>query len=155
MRSQALGTAGRVRAAAALLIVGLLAGPAAEHVYWIVGGTWGLEGSDATTGIRVVSAIVVVLVILGILVILARVGLWQQAFVSERAIRLLAWVLAVFLLGEGVAAFGRKAFSFGGTEHWELYGPVSLVLGLLALVVASSGGAWPRLHRTHGTLPSH
>jgi hypothetical protein len=121
----------------------------------VLGGTWGLEGADATTGIRVVSAIVIVLVVVGVLVVLARVDLWQQAFVSERAIRILAWVLPVFFLGEALTAFGRKAFSLGGTDHWELYGPVSLMLGLLALVVAGSGSAWSRHPRPHRTLPSH
>jgi hypothetical protein len=67
--------ASHARVAAALLIVGLVAGPAAEHLYWILGGTWGLEGADPSTGIRVVSAIVVVLVVLAALVVLARVGL--------------------------------------------------------------------------------
>ena len=155
MERRAKSWASRVRVAAALLIAGLVAGPATEHFYWILGGTWGLEGADASTGIRIVSAIVVVLVVLGVLVILARVGLWQQEFVSERAIRILAWVLPVFFLAEALAAFGRKALSLGETDHWELYGPVSLVLGLLALVVAGSGSAWPRLHRPHWTLPSH
>jgi hypothetical protein len=155
MKSEAKGVANGVRVAAALLIAGLVAGPALEHVYWILGGTWGLEGAEASRGIRVVSAIVVLLVVLGVLVILARVGLWQQAFVSERAIRILAWVLPVFFLGEALAAFGRRALSLGGTDHWELYGPVSLVLGLLALVVAGSDSTWRRLHRPHRTLPSH
>lgn len=155
MRLGARSRASGVRVAAALLIAGLVAGPAMEHFYWILGGTWGLEGADATMGIRVVSAIVVALVVLAVLVILARVGLWRQAFVSERAIRILAWVLPVFFLGEALAAFGRKVFGLGGTDHWELYGPVSLVLGLLALVVAGSDGAWPRLHRPHRTLASH
>jgi hypothetical protein len=41
-----------------------------------------------------------------------------------------------------------------GESEWWLYGPVSLVLGLLALVVAGSGGAW-RIHRRHRMLPSH
>lgn len=155
MKPRAEGSTRRVRIAAVLLVAGLLAGPAAEHVYWILGGTWGLDGADASTGIRVVSAVVVVLVVLGVLVTLARVGLWQQTFVSERAIRVLAWVLPVFFLAEALAAFGRRALDLGGTEHWELYGPVSLALGLLALVVAGSGSAWPRLHRAHRTLHSH
>jgi hypothetical protein len=155
MKPRANGVASRARVAAALLIVGLVAGPAAEHLYWILGGTWGLEGADASTGIRVVSAIVVLLVVLAMSVVLARVGLWQQAFVSEHAIRIFAWVLPVFFLGEALAAFGRKAFSLGGADHWEMYGPVSLVLALLALVVADSGSAWPRFHRRHRTLPSH
>lgn len=155
MKLRAKSRASRVRVAAALLIAGLVAGPATEHFYWILGGTWGLEGADASTGIRVVSAMVVALVVLAVLVILARVGWWHQAFVSERAIRILAWVLPVFFLGEALAAFGRKAFSLGEIDHWELYGPVSLVLGLLALVVAGSGSAWPRVHRPHWTLSSH
>jgi hypothetical protein len=36
-----------------------------------------------------------------------------------------------------------------------LYGPVSLVIALLALIVAGSGGAWPPLHRPHRALPLH
>ncbi len=35
-----------------------------------------------------------------------------------------------------------------------MYGPVSLVLAVLALVVAGSGGA-SRIRRPHRTLPSH
>jgi hypothetical protein len=149
MARRAQGAATHVRVAAALLIVGLAAGPAAEHLYWVLGGTWGLEGDEASTGIRVVAAIVVVLVALAVLVVLARVGLWQQAFVPERAIRILAWSLAGFLLLEALVAFARM------TYYWALYGPASLALGLLALVVAGSGRAWPRLHRPHRTLPSH
>ena len=155
MAPKTQGATSRVRAAAALLILGLAVGPAAEHLYWILGGTWGLEGADASTGIRVVSAVVVALVVLAVLVVLARVGLWHQAFVSERAIRIFAWVLPVFFLGEALAAFGRKALDLGGTDHWQMYGPVSLLLGVLALVVASAGRAWPRFHRPHRTLPSH
>ena len=155
MRLGAKSRTSGVRVAAALLIAGLVAGPATEHFYWILGGTLGLEGDDASTGIRVVSAIVVALVVLGVLVILARVGWWQQAIVSERAIRILAWVLPVFFLSEALAAFGRKALSLGDTYHWELYGPASLALGLLALVVAASDSAWPRLHRPHRPLSSH
>ena len=141
-----------VRVVALLLIAGLVAGPVSTHVYWLLGGTWGLytEGlSDemASTGVRIVAGVVVVLLIAAVLVVLARVGLWRQQFVSARIIRLFAWALVGVFLLETVASF-----TWGLTlERW-LYGPVSLVLGVLALVVAGSGGGRPR---SHPTLPSH
>jgi hypothetical protein len=133
------------------LIAGLAAGPVGTHVYWMLGGTWGLggEGNFSATGVRVVGAVVVLLLVAAVLVVLARVGLWQQAIVSDRVIRFFAWALAGVFLLETVAAF-----TWGKGSEWWLYGPVSLVLGLLALVVAGSGGAW-RIHRPHRTLPSH
>jgi cytochrome b len=82
--------------------------------------------------------------------VLARVGLWQQAFVSDRMIRFFAWALAAIFLVETLAAFTSSK------EHERcLYGPVSLVIGVLVLVVAGVGGAWPRFHRPHCTLSSH
>ena len=147
----------RVRVAALLLIAGLVAGPLSTHVYWLFGGTWGLYTNGvrdevATTGIRILAAVVIVLLVAAILVVLARVGYWQQAFVSERMIRLFAWALAAIFLLETVAAF---TWSRGEWGWWWMYGPVSLVIAVLASVVAGSGGAWPRLHRPHRTLPSH
>ena len=149
------GASRRVRVAALLLIAGLVAGPASTHVYWLLGGTWGLYTNGvhdevATTGTRVVAAIVIVLLIAAVLVVLARVGLWRQAFVSERMIRFFAWALAAVFLLETVAAFTWSRGEWG----WWMYGPVSLVIAVLALVVAGSGGARPRLHRPHRILPS-
>jgi hypothetical protein len=156
MTRKAEGGARRVRGAALLLVLGLLAGPVGTHVYWVLGGTWGLHRSgggppegSTSTGIRVVAAVVVVLLVAAVLVVLARVGLWQQAFVSDRMIRFFAWALAAVFLVETVAAL-----TWSREYEWWLYGPVSLVIGLLALVVAGSGGAWPRFHRPHRTLPS-
>jgi hypothetical protein len=40
----------RVRLAASLLIAGLLPGPIGTHVYWILGGTWGLGRSTTSIG---------------------------------------------------------------------------------------------------------
>jgi hypothetical protein len=143
------GGAGRVvRVAAFLLIAGLVAGPVSTHVYWMLGGTWGLHRST-TIGIQVVAAIVVVLLVAAVLVVLARVGLWQQAFLSDRMMRFFAWALAAVFLVETLAAF-----TWGRGHEWWLYGPVSLVIGLLALVVARSGGAW-RIQPPHRMLPLH
>ena len=146
----------RVRAAALLLIVGLVAGPVSTHVYWMLGGTWGLYGLSgsrdevATTGVRIVAAVVVLLLVAAVLVVLARVGLWQQTLASDRLIRLFAWALAGIFLLEALAAF-----TWSRDHEWWMYGPVSLVIALLALVVAGSGSAWPPFHRPHRTLASH
>jgi len=145
----------RVRVAGLLLTAGLAAGPVSTHVYWMLGGTWGLytrgvRDEVATTGTRVVAAVVVLLLVAAVLVVLARVGLWQQAFVSARMIRFFAWALAAIFLLETLAAF-----TWSREHEWWLYGPVSVVIALIALVVAGSGGAWPRLHWPHRTLPSH
>ena len=144
------GASSRVRAAALLLIAGLLAGPVGTHVYWALGGTWGLHQSTSA-GIRVVAVLVVVLLVTAVLVVLARVGLWRQAFVSDRLIRFSAWALAGVFLLETLAALTWSR----GEPEWWLYGPVSLVIALLALIVAGSGGAWPRTRGPHQTVPSH
>jgi cytochrome bd-type quinol oxidase subunit 2 len=140
MAPKAEGAGRRIRVAALLLIAGLVTGPISTHVYWMLGGTWGLYTRSgareevATTGVRVVAAVVVVLLVVAILVVLARVGLWQQALLSDRMIRFFAWALAAVFLVETVANF-----TWSREHEWWLYGPLSLVLGVLALVVASSG----------------
>ena len=146
----------RARIAALLLIAVLAAGPVSTHVYWLLGGTWGLYTNDlrdevASTGTRVVAAVVLVLLAAAALVVLARVGFWRQTFVSERIVRLFAWALAGVFVLETLAAFTWSRGEWG----WWMYGPVSLVIALLALVVAGAGGAWPRLHRPHRMLPLH
>jgi Protein of unknown function (DUF3995) len=155
MAPKAEGAVSRVRVAALLLIAALAGGPVGTHVYWMLGGTWGLYTNGvrdevATTGTRVVAAVVVVLLIAAVMVVLARVRLWQQTLVSERVIRLCAWALAGVFLLETVAAFTWSR----SEELWWMYGPVSLVIAVLALVVAGSGGTSPRLHRPQRTLPS-
>ena len=146
----------RVRVAALLLIAGLVAGPVSTHVYWMLGGTWGLYGLSgtpdevATTGVRVLAAVVVVLLIAAIFVVLARVGWWRQAFLSDRLIRFFSWALAGIFLLETLASF-----TWSRDHEWWMYGPVSLLIALLALIVAGSGGARPHFHRPHRTLASH
>lgn len=126
-----------VRAAASLLIAALLAGPFSTHVYWMLGGTWGLYTNGlrdevASTGVRVVAAVVVALLIAAVLVVVARVGWWRQRVVSDRVVRLLAWALVAVFLAETLAAFTWSR----GEPGWWLYGPVSLVIATLALIVA-------------------
>jgi hypothetical protein len=150
MRARVKGASSRLHVAALLLIVGLVAGPGGTHVYWALGGTWGLHQATST-GIRVVAVVVVVLLVAAVLVVLARVGLWQQTFVPERVIRFFAWALAGVFVLETLAA---STWSRGEPEWW-LYLPVSLVIAVLALIVAGSGGAWPRGRPPHRTLSSH
>ena len=152
MAASAKTAPNRVCVIALLLIAALVAGPVGAHVYWLMGGSWGLGGADSTTAIRVVAARVIMLLVGGILVVLARVGFWQQAFVSDRVIRTLACALAAFFLAHGLLSFIEGwALSM---DEWWLYGPAGLAIGLLALVVAS-GGAWPRFRRPSRTLASH
>jgi hypothetical protein len=143
----------RIRVLAVLLVVALAAGPAATHLYWMLGGTWGLDGAEASIGIRTVAALVVLLIVAAMLVVLARVGLWQQKFVSYRVIRSLAWGLGAFYLGHGLVSLAEGWA--GILDEWWLYGPGGLVIGSLALVVAGSGGAWRAFRRPHWTQPSH
>jgi len=140
----------RARLAALLLIGALAAGPLGTHVYWMLGGTWGLH-QETSTGIRIVAAFVVVPVVAAMSVVLARVGLWQTS-VSDRVIWFLAWGLAAFFVGHGLVSF-VEGFA-GIADEWWLYGPSGLVIGLLALVVARSERAAPRLRRPRGALPT-
>lgn len=149
MAASVNGGVRRARIAALLLIAGLVAGPVSTHVYWMLGGTWGLHQSTST-GIRVVAATVVVLLLAAVLIVLARVGLWRQAFLSDRLVRFFAWALAAVFLLETLAAFTWSR----GEPEWWLYGPVSLVLAALALFVAGSGDAW-RSNGPHRTLRTH
>jgi hypothetical protein len=157
IRPRAPVATARVRGSAGLLIAALVAGPVATHVYWLLGGTWGLHRAgggapDGSTsaGIRVVAAVVVLLLVGAVLVVLARAGLWRQAFVPDRVIRFLAWALAAVFLLEAVASL-----TWSRDDEWWLYGPASLVIGLLALRVAASSDARPRPLRPHRTPASH
>jgi len=134
------------RVAGGVLVLGLLAGPVGTHVYWMRGGTWGLGRSTTTTGIRIVALVVVVLLVAAVLVVLARIGLWQQEYVPDRVVRLLAWGLAGFFLLHGLLSLVEGTVSKSLPEWW-LYGPSGLMLGLLAFVVARSGRARVPTHR--------
>lgn len=125
------------------------------HAYWLLGGTWAVHAAsggtytDATTGLRVQSAVLVVLLVAACLVVRARAGLWQ-APVSDGVVRVAMWLLTAAL---GLAVL----VNFAAATNWErfLIGPLVLVLALLALDVAASGREWRRIQRPHRTLPSH
>ena len=71
---------------------------------------------------------------------------------SERAGTSITYSLKLSVLEDALLSFAEGWA--GSLDEWWLYGPVGLVIGLLAVVVAGSGGAW-RGHRPHWTLPSH
>ena len=105
-------------------------------------------------GIQVVAAMVVLGLVGAVLVVLARAGFWQTALLPDRCD-------SAPRLGAGGVLPGPWCWSAsprgaaGMEVEWWLYGPSGLVIGLLALVVAGSGGARPRFHRPHRTLPLH
>ena len=110
------------------MIVGLAAGPAGVASLLGAGRHLGARrpvggriDESTTTGVRVVAAVVVLLLVAAALVVLARVGLWQQAFVSDRVIRVLAWALAGFFLLHALVSFAQGWA--GSLYEWWLYGP--------------------------------
>lgn len=130
-----------VRLAALFLLLLLAAGPGGTHAYWLLGGTWGLHrsGADGTsTGIRLVAALVLLLLAAAALVVLAHVGAWRQAVLSNRAVRVLVWILAGVFLLEALASF-----TWSRDHEWWLYGPVSLLIAALAAAVALSPPSLP------------
>jgi Protein of unknown function (DUF3995) len=156
MAPRAEGARRGVRLAALLLIGGLVAGPVGTHVYWMLGGTWGLytngvRDSVATTGTRVVAAVIVVLLLAAVSVVLAQVGLWRQAFVPDELIRFFTWALAFIFLLESLAGFTWSRGEWG----WWVYGSVSLVIAVLALIVAGLGHPIGPHRQRHGAAPSH
>lgn len=144
----------RVRLAASVLWRALVV-VAGLHAYWLLGGTWAVHAgsggaySEVTPALRVYSAVVAILLVLGCLVVRARVGLWT-APVSGRTVRIAMWVLTACL------AFGALV-NFAASTNVERFviAPVVLVLALLALVVAGSGGEWHGIHRRHRPQPTH
>ena len=125
------------------------------HLYWLLGGTWGLHAasggaySDVTTGLRIQSALMVVLLVGAALVVRARAGLVRAPF-SARVVRIAMWVLTALL---GLTALANVA----AATNCERYGigPFVFVLALLALTVAAPGTDWRRIRRPHRTQPSH
>jgi hypothetical protein len=71
--------------------------------------------------------------------------------VSDRVIRLLAWALAGVFLLETLASFTWSR----GEPDWLLYGPVSLAIAVLALIVAASGETSPPRRLPRRTPSSH
>jgi Protein of unknown function (DUF3995) len=146
--------AGGARVAAAFLWRGFVL-VAGLQAYWALGGTWAVHAlsggryTEVTTGLRIQSAVVAVLLVAACGVVQARVGNWRVP-VSDRVVRSAMWIVTAAL---AIAA----VVNFAASTNWERFaaGPVALVLALLAVVVAGSGGALQRVRRPHRTLPSH
>ena len=143
-----------VRIAASLLWRALVA-VAGLHAYWALGGTWALHEasggaySEATTSLRIQSAVIAILLVAACMVVRARAGL-LQAPVSDRVMSMAMWAVT--------AVFGLTAVAnFAAATNWErlAIGPFVLVLALLSLIVAGAGGEWNRTHQSHRTLASH
>ena len=93
-------------------------------------------------GLCIVSLLVVALCALAIVVTLARVGL-RPTRLSDRFVRVGAWVLFVGLAGEVLGAAGHS-------NAWQRFGNggVALPLAITALVVA-----WARIRPHAGEAP--
>jgi uncharacterized membrane protein (UPF0182 family) len=149
MAPKAQGAASRVGLAASVLWRALVIA-AGLHAYWLLGGTWAVHAgsggaySDVTPALRVYSAVVAILLLAGCLVVRARAGLWT-APVPDRIVRIAMWVLTACLALAALVNFTAAT----NVERFAI-APAVLVLALLALVVAGSGGALhgiPRRHR--------
>ena len=134
-----------------IVAAAVLLGLGALHVYWAGGGRWGTDVTVPTRdGNRVfvpssaATLIVAMLLCAAALVILGRLGLWGQwlprwPFVAG------AWTLVV-VFGARVVGdlrwFGlfkrRTGTQFSWWDTW-LYIPLSGLLAMAALLVASSG----------------
>ena len=142
----AAGSASRRVIVAASVLWRVLVVVAGLHVYWLLGGTWGVHAgsggaySDVTPGLRVFSAVVAILLVVGCLVVRAQVRLWR-APVSDRIVRIAMWVLTACL------AFGALV-NFAASTNVERFviAPFVLALASLALVVAGSGHDWHGIH---------
>jgi hypothetical protein len=99
-----------------------------------------------------VAALVLALLVAAVLVVLARVGLWKQPLVSDRAIRFFAWALAGVFVLETLASF-----TWGRMRLRRLVEP-SRSPFRRSLIRAFSGACTVRVARTHrigGRRESH
>jgi Protein of unknown function (DUF3995) len=153
MAPVAEGASRRVRVVAAILWRGLVL-VAGLQAYWALGGTWAVHAlsggryAEATTGLRIQSAVAAALLVAACVVVHARTGNWHTPL-SDRVVRVAMWIVTAGLAAAAVV-------NFAASTSWERFaaGPVALVLALLALVVAGSGGALQRIH-VHRPHPSH
>lgn len=154
MGQVAEGASRRVAVAASVLWRALLA-VAALHVYWLLGGTWGVHAgsggaySEVTPALRAYSAVVAILLLAGCVVVGARAGL-RPLPVPDRLVRLAMWVLTACLALAALVNFAAST----NVERFAI-APFALVLALLALFVAYAGGAPAQLRRRSRTLPTH
>ncbi len=116
------------------LLAGLLAAVAALHAYWALGGRWGLQkavGEGTPVPPAAVIWVVVVGLVAAVLVVLGQIGLWGRGK-PEWVFRWGTWALCIVLIAVAVLNFG------GGKWEMLVFAPFSLLLAVLAAVVAGS-----------------
>ncbi len=122
----------------ALVLVAALGALALLHVYWALGGEFGLaaalgrESVDPTAGLRAGGAVIAFLLVLAAAGVLARVGLWKSP-VPWGLLRVGAWVLVAALALVAVA----NATAQTSLERYA-FAPAALALAVLAAIVARS-----------------
>ena len=127
---------GRTAGIAARLLAVALALVAALHVYWALGGEWGLAAAlgrddvDSGPGLRVAAAVVAILLALAAASVLARVGTWKLPL-PWRLLSVGAWLVVAALVLVAVA----NAMSTTSLERFG-FAPLALALAALALIVA-------------------
>ena len=130
-----------MRTATAAVLAGALALAGALHVYWLLGGEWGLaaalgrEDVDSSPGLRVAAAVIALLLGLAAAGVLVRVGVWRLA-VPARVLSTGAWLLVAALTLVAVA----NATSSTTLERFG-FAPAALVLAALAVIVARADRA--------------
>lgn len=124
--------------ASAHVLGGALGALAGLHLYWALGGEWGLAGAlgrdhvDATNEIRAAAGVVVVVLAVATAGVLARVGVWGGGL-PWPLLKWGAWVLAG---GLALVAVGN-AMSSTSLER-VVFAPAALALAVLATLVARS-----------------
>ncbi len=115
-----------------------LAAVAAVHVYWVLGGSWGVAAAlgrdevDVSPALRIAAGAVAAGLAVAALGILARVGVWGDAL-PWTLIRWGTWLLAAVL----VLVAAVNALAPTSLERF-VFAPLALTLAVLAVVVAVS-----------------
>ncbi len=120
------------------LLGGILAALAGLHLYWALGGRWGLAGAlgashvDPTPEVRAAAAVMVLVLAVAAAGVLARVGVWGQRLPWP----LLKWSTGALAGGLVLVAVANGASSTRLEQF--VFAPAALALAFLAALVARS-----------------
>ena len=122
----------------AYVLAAALAALAGLHLYWALGGRWGLSAAlgrprvDATATVRAAAAVIVLALAVAAAGVLARVGVWGR-WLPWSLLKWGGWVLVGGLVLVALA----NATSSTGLEQ-VVFAPIALGLAVLATAVARS-----------------